>query len=90
MFLAGEMDKQYYCYIVRCADDSLYTGISTDVERRVKQHNAGRGAKYTSQRLPVELIYTEPVGNRAEALVRERAIKKLPRSKKFSLASSKP
>lgn len=79
------MNKQYYCYIVRCADDTLYTGISTDVERRVKQHNAGRGAKYTSQRLPVKLIYIEVVGNRAEAMIRERAIKKLPRSKKLSL-----
>jgi putative endonuclease len=71
-----------FCYIVECADGTFYTGWTTDLERRVKMHNAGRGAKYTKLRRPVKLVYSEPVDNRSSALKREFAIKRLPRTKK--------
>ena len=64
-------------YMVRCSDGSLYTGITKDVESRVSLHNAGRGAKYTRGRRPVELVYRETVGDRGAALRREYAIKRL-------------
>ncbi|MFZ5881796.1 MAG: GIY-YIG nuclease family protein [Chloroflexota bacterium] len=74
-----------YCYIVECADGTLYTGWTTDPERRVKTHNAGRGAKYTRTRRPVQLVYVEELPDRASAMKRERAIKALPREKKMKL-----
>ncbi len=74
-----------FVYIVRCADDTLYTGWAMDVDRRVKAHNAGRGARYTRTHGPVKLVYTEEVLNRSEALRRERAIKAYPRAKKLAL-----
>lgn len=64
-------------YIVQCADNSLYTGITNDVEARVAQHNLGKGAKYTRSRSPVRLVYTESTENKGEALRREILIKKL-------------
>ena len=67
----------WYVYIVRCADGSLYTGITKDVESRVSLHNAGRGAKYTRARRPVELVYREMVSDRGAAVRRECAIKRL-------------
>ena len=67
----------WYIYILRCADRSLYTGIAKDVPGRVIQHNKGRGAKYTKARLPVELVYTEKAGDRGSALRREHQIKRL-------------
>lgn len=72
-------------YIIRCADGSLYTGITKDVEMRLAQHNSGRAAKYTRSRLPVELVYREDVADRATALKREHAIKQLPKEKKLQL-----
>lgn len=75
-----------FVYIVRCADDTLYTGWAMDVAARVKAHNAGRGARYTQTRRPVTLLYQEEVPTRAEALRRERALKKLPRAKKLALS----
>ncbi len=72
-------------YILRCADSSLYTGVSTRVAERVAAHNAGRGAKYTRSRLPVELVYEERVGDRGEALSREAQIKRLPAEEKREL-----
>lgn len=77
-----------YTYMVRCADNSLYTGFTTDLVRRVKTHNAGRGAKYTRPRLPVELVYFETFNTREEALRREAEIKKLSKEKKEVLAAS--
>ncbi len=74
-----------YVYIVRCADDTLYTGWAVDVERRVAAHNRGRGAKYTSTRGPVTVVYTEEVATVGEALRRERVIKRYPRAKKLAL-----
>ena len=76
----------WFVYILRCADDTLYTGITTDVERRLAAHNAGRGAKYTRCRRPVAAIYTEQCAGHAEALRRERFIKRLSRREKEWLA----
>jgi len=75
----------YYCYMVECADGTFYTGWTTDPERRVKEHNAGRGALYTKFRCPVELIYLEDVIDRSTAQRREYIIKKLTREKKVNL-----
>jgi len=74
-----------YCYIVECADGTYYTGWTTDPTRRVKAHNAGRGARYTRMRGPVRLVYVEAQPDRASAMKRERAIKALPRQKKMKL-----
>ena len=74
-----------FVYIVRCADDTLYTGWTTDVARRVAQHNAGRGARYTRMHRPVTLVYQEEVPDRSAAMRRERAIKKLDRARKERL-----
>jgi predicted GIY-YIG superfamily endonuclease len=77
----------WHVYIVRCADGSLYTGIARDVEARVRQHNAGDGARYTRARLPVELVYREAVPDRSSALKREYAIKRLRTAAKRALTS---
>ena len=74
-----------FVYIVRCADGTLYTGWTTDVMRRVAQHNAGRGARYTRMHGPVTLVYHEEAPDRAAAMRRERAIKKLDRERKERL-----
>lgn len=74
-----------YCYILECADGTYYTGWTTDPERRVSQHNKGIGAKYTSIRRPVKLVYLEPHPNRREAMQRELAIKKMRRVQKGKL-----
>jgi len=74
-----------YCYIVECADGTFYTGWTTDPERRVIQHNKGIGAKYTSARRPVKLVYLEERQNRTDAMRRELAIKKLKRAQKSKL-----
>jgi putative endonuclease len=74
-----------FCYIVECADGTLYTGWTTDPERRLKAHNAGRGARYTRMRLPVRLVYVEPQTDRGAAMKRERAIKALSRARKQRL-----
>jgi hypothetical protein len=74
-----------YVYILRCADRSLYTGWTNDLEKRVKTHNAGKGAKYTKTRLPVELVYYEEYEEKGEALSREFSIKKLKKTSKEKL-----
>jgi predicted GIY-YIG superfamily endonuclease len=74
-----------FVYILRCADGTLYTGWTNDVERRVAQHNAGRGARYTRARRPVTLAYREEVPDRSAAMRREWAIKKLDRERKERL-----
>lgn len=78
-----------YTYIVRCADGTFYTGWTTDVERRIKCHNAGKGAKYTRPRLPVELVYFEIFETKEEAMRREAAIKKLSRERKELLVAQR-
>lgn len=77
--------KPYYVYLLRCKDDSLYCGYTTDLEARVRTHNAGRGAKYTKSRLPVELVYSEQFFDQSHALRREWEIKKLRRAQKEAL-----
>lgn len=67
----------WYIYIVRCSDESLYTGITRDVASRITQHNGGEGAKYTRTRLPVELVYMEKANSRSAALRREYEIKRM-------------
>ncbi len=79
----------WFVYIVRCADNSLYTGITRDTTRRVSEHNSGKlGAKYIRARRPVTLVYQEESANRSEALKREAAIKKLSKAKKELLCNS--
>ncbi len=74
-----------FVYIVRCADGTLYTGWTTDVARRIAQHNAGRGARYTRMRRPVVLVYREEKPDRSTAMRRELEIKKLDRERKERL-----
>ncbi len=78
-----------YVYILRCADNTLYTGWTTDLTRRVAVHNAGRGAKYTRSRLPVTLVYSEEHPTQTEAMRRERALKRLSRAEKLALCRLK-
>ena len=80
--------QKWQVYMVRCADGSLYTGITKDVERRVAQHNAGQGARYTRGRGPVTVVYQETATDRAAALQREHAIKKLRSKAKKALIAS--
>ena len=72
-----------YVYILRCSDDSLYTGWTNNLEKRIKAHSNGKGAKYTKARLPVELVYFEEFEDKIEAMRREYAIKKLTRKEKL-------
>lgn len=75
----------FFCYILECADRTFYTGWTIDPARREKQHNTGRGARYTRTRLPVRLIYVEELSSRTEAMKRERVIKKMTRERKLKL-----
>ena len=75
----------WWVYILRCADGTLYTGIAADVARRAAAHNAGRGAKYTRGRGPVEVVYQEAQPDKPAALRRELAIKRLTRGEKLKL-----
>ena len=75
----------FYCYILECADGTFYTGWTTDPPRREKQHNAGRGAKYTNTRRPVKMVYVEEQPDRSTAMKRELAIKAMKREKKRGL-----
>ena len=83
------MTQSCYVYIVRCADGTLYTGWTTDLDRRLKAHNDGTGAKYTRSRRPVELIYQELFDDKIEAQKREWAIKHMTRKEKLLLTESK-
>ena len=78
-----------YTYILRCADGTLYTGWTNDIEKRLAAHNAGKGAKYTKPRLPVELVYFEKHETKEEAMSREYAIKQLTRTQKETLIASR-
>lgn len=75
----------HYVYVVECADGSLYTGYTTDVDRRVAEHNAGDGAKYTRGRTPVELVHVEEFESKSAAMSREYAVKQLSRRQKERL-----
>jgi putative endonuclease len=75
----------WLCYVLQCADDTLYCGITNDLDKRLAAHNSGEGAKYTRGRTPVKLVYTEPCTDKSSALKRELEIKRLPRTKKLEL-----
>ena len=79
------MEIIWYLYILRCGDGTLYTGITTDVEKRLEVHRSGKGAKYTRGRAPLELVYREECGSHSDALKRESAIKKLTRIQKETI-----
>ncbi len=80
--------KACYVYILNCADDSLYTGWTTDLEKRVSAHNGGKGAKYTRARLPVTLVYFEQAETKSLAMRREWEIKHMTRQKKMNLIAA--
>ncbi len=80
----------HYVYILECNDDTLYTGYTTDIKRRVKEHNEGMASKYTRSRLPVHCVYTEEYQDKSQALKRELQIKKLSRPQKLALISFRP
>ena len=79
------MEQTWKLYILRCHDGSLYTGITTDVDKRFAAHNAGKGAKYTRGRGPLELVYREDCGDHSTALKRELEIKAMKREEKMKL-----
>lgn len=80
----------YYCYMVRCANGAYYTGWTKDPLRRVNEHNAGQGARYTGIYGPVELVYVEEVEDHSTALKRESQIKRYSHARKASLAGENP
>lgn len=77
----------HFVYILSCSDGSFYTGYTTDLERRVKEHNSGNGAKYTRGRTPVTIVHNESYDTRSEAMSREYEIKQLRRSEKEALVT---
>lgn len=79
------MEQIWKLYILRCRDGSLYTGITTDVEKRLEAHRSGKGAKYTRGRGPLELVYQEECGDHSAALKRELEIKAMTREEKLKL-----
>lgn len=81
------MHSAWYCYLLRCADGTLYTGITNDLDRRLAAHNSGKASKYTRGRLPVALLYFEPHPDRAAASRREVEVKRLPRAGKLALVA---
>jgi putative endonuclease len=81
------MQQRWWVYILRCAYGTHYTGITTDLGRRIRQHTEGKGARYTRGRGPFELVHSEQCAGRAAALRREADIKKMPLAKKLALAN---
>ena len=86
--MLGTTRSVWSVYMLHCADGSLYTGATNDLDRRVEQHAAGTGARYTRSRLPVLLVYEERVRGRGAALRREAALKRLSRTEKLALVES--
>lgn len=82
------LHKHYYVYFARCADDTIYTGYTTDLAQREKQHNAGKGARYTQGRRPVKFIYHEKHKTLSAALRREYKLKKLSREEKENIIAN--
>jgi len=86
----GKKAASWYVYIVSCSDGTFYTGITTDLERRIGEHNAGRaGARYTRSRRPVCLVYREAAESRSEAARREYRIRRMPPAEKRKLAKGR-
>lgn len=79
-----------FVYILRCSDGTLYSGWTSDLEARLKTHNAGKGAKYTRSRLPVELVYSEELESPSAAMRREYELKQLSRKEKLDLIKKEP
>ena len=86
--MTSSPSAQWVCYLLRCADDTLYCGITNDLDKRLNAHNAGTAAKYTRARGPVELVFTESCTDRSDASKREMAIKNLTRVAKLALIES--
>ncbi|MEF8974690.1 MAG: GIY-YIG nuclease family protein [Halapricum sp.] len=82
------MAEDYYVYVLHCADDTFYTGYTTDVDRRVNEHEAGHGAKYTRGRTPVEVVHVESYPSKSKAMSREYEIKQYSRAEKERLIES--
>ena len=83
--MKGKMEKVNYTYMVKCRDGTLYTGWTNNLEKRLTDHNAGKGAKYTKSRRPVELVYYESYETKEEAMRREYAITRMSRKEKLQL-----
>ena len=84
------LDTAYVVYLLECADGTLYTGVTTDMARRLTEHNEGaKGAKYTRARRPVKVVYQETCASRSEAQKREAALKSLPRTAKLALCTTR-
>lgn len=83
------MGYKHFVYIIRCKDATLYTGYATDVGKRFKKHQAGKGAKYTRGRSPLELVYTEGFTTKTEAMQREYELKQLSKQMKLALIDQK-
>ncbi|PSP89254.1 endonuclease [Halobacteriales archaeon QS_4_69_34] len=84
------MNATHHVYVIECDDGTFYTGYTTDVERRVREHDAGEGAKYTRGRTPVEFRHVETFASKSAALAREHAIKSLRRAEKTALLDGRP
>ncbi len=84
---AGESNGEWFLYMLRCNNGSLYTGVTNNLERRMKMHEEGKAAKYTRARRPVELVYQEVCSGRKEALIRECKVKELPKVEKERLVT---
>lgn len=80
--------SEWFVYILWCADDTMYTGCTNNLEKRLQVHNSGKAARYTRVRLPVRIVYTEVCANRSTAQQREAAIKKMTRTQKLQMLTS--
>lgn len=85
----AEPEVVWHLYVLRCGDGSYYTGVTTDIERRVREHGQGRASRYTRTHQPVELVHREACGTRSQALSRECAVKSLSRAKKDDLIAGR-
>ena len=83
-------NESWFVYLLRCNDDSIYCGITNDLEKRLEKHNSGKGAKYTRSRIPSVIVYSEKKENKSEAAKREYEIKKMTRKQKLEIISSSP
>ena len=86
----SSLNSEWYFYIVRCKDNSFYSGMTNDLTKRIEEHNNGTGAKYTHSRKPVALVYSEKCSSASEARKREAQVKKWPRAKKEELITAGP
>ena len=84
----SEKERGFFCYIVKCSDGTFYTGYTNDLQQRTRQHENGKGARYTKSHRPQKVAYVEVFGSRSSAMKREKAIKKLSHQQKQDLISS--